>query len=194
MNDFNAYINKGFVIIPKELTSIDTKHRYLDLAVYFILKYHCTNGKSRIGMNKITSKLNISKRDSNLAIKELVKLGHITYKQLPSDKNQYDFNEYTFTSKLESGFEMVGRELLEQNLKAKQIGLLIWLKLNSVSGWYRFKDYTDLGNKLGCTRQTASKYIKDLSDYIEPSNAGGIHFTNKIFTFKDNTIKTNIIL
>lgn len=196
MSNISAYVNTGFVIMPKELTRIDTKHRFLDIAIYFVLKSHCCNGKSRIGFDKITAKLNISKRDASLALKELKELGYINCEQLPSDKNQYVFNEYEFTSNLDAGFEMIGRELINQNLKAKQIGLLIYLKLASEFGWYRFRDYTELGKKLGVTRQTASKYIKDLKDYIEPSKAGGLHFINQIFTFKERkeTTKLTFIL
>lgn len=159
----------GFVLIPKKLSEIESKHRYLDIAVYYVIRYFKCDTTSRISFDKIVEKLNITKKDAIKAVKELVALEIITYKQIPSENNDFKFNEYYFDKALDNSFEMVGRELLEQNLKAKQIGLLIYLKLKSVSGWYRFKDYADLGKKLGCTRQTASKYIKDLSGYIEPS-------------------------
>lgn len=196
MTDFNASIKSGFVIVPKELASIDTKHRYLDIAVYYVLKYYCCNGKSRISWNKISAILGISKRDVNTAIKELKQLGHIDYIKLPSDKNDYEFNEYNFTSELKVGFEMIGKDLINQNLKAKQIGLLIYLKLASEFGWFHFNTIKEFAEMIGVTRQTASKYIKDLSAYIEPSKVGGLHFINQIFTFKEQnqTVKTNIEL
>ena len=172
------------------MSEIEGKHRYLDIAVYFTIRCFKCDNTSRISYEKIVDKLGITKKDAIKAVKEMVELKIISYKQIPSEHNSFKFNEYYFDKELDQHFEMVGRDLLEQNLKAKQIGLLIYLKLDSLFGWYRFRDYTELGKKLGCTRQTASKYIKELSDYIEPSKAGGIHFTNKIFTFKDKQERT----
>lgn len=185
---------KGFVLIPKKLGELNTKNRYIDIAVYFVIRSYYCNGKAAIGYKKIQEKLGISNRDIIKAINDLKEEKLLTYKYVNSDNNDYVFNEYTFNKDYDRCFEMVGTSLIGQNLKAKQIGLLIYLKLNSISGWYYYKDYTDLASKLGCTRQTASKTIKDLEAFIRPSKAGGIQFINKIFTFKETAEKPQYII
>lgn len=184
----------GFVLVPKELSKIDSKNRYLDIAVYYVIRFVESNYVSRISLDKICKKLHITKRDAIKAVRELKELKILDYIQIPSEVNDYKFNEYHFNKELDKRFEKIGKDLLTENLKAKQIGLLIYLKLISEFGWLRFKNITEFANIVGVTRQTASKYIKDLSTYIELSKVNGLHFINNIFTFKDiQTKNTNTI-
>lgn len=181
----------NFVMIPRDLGGIESKNKFLDLAVYFtISRFRCGNS-SKISYNKIVEYLGISKTDAVKAVKDLKENGFIKYDSIPI-YDVYYYNEYYFSKT--SNFEMISPDLLKKGLKAKQIGLLIYLKLNSISGWYYYKDYSDLARKLGCTRQTASKLIKELGEYFKVSKSGGIQFTNKIFTFKKEIEEIDIII
>ena len=183
-----------FVLIPKKLRELDSKHRYLDIAVYFTIRCFLNGRNACISYKKIKEKIHINDRDIKTAITELKDNKLLTYRYKDSVNNDFVYNEYYFDKSLDKHFEMVGIDLLKCNLKAKQIGILIYLKLNSVSNWFRFKDYKELGSNLGVSRQTASKYINELSDFIEPSKAGGVHFINKIFTFKDKEETTKKLI
>lgn len=184
MDKVNATVKGQFTALPTKLGELDYKNRFIDIAVYFVISSFRSGNTSKVSYDKITKVLHISKRDAIQAVSELIEKGFFIVKKEMMTISLFNHNKYFFNKAYDCNFEMISPDLLKKGLKAKQIGLLIYLKLNSISGWYYYKDYSDLARKLGCTRQTASKLIKELGEYFKASKAGGIQFTNTIFTFK----------
>lgn len=188
---------KQFVKLPKELSTIISKDRYLALAVYFTIRSHQNQytNKARFSTKNIAEQLGICERDVVKAIKILEENNHIKVEKLKSQNNAFEFSEYSFTDKPEDNFEMIDIRFLYEKIPARYKGLLIFLKLNcEVDGiWFRYKSLTELAKIIGVTRKTASKYLKDLDKYIEPSKVEGLHFISELFTLKELTLKPIIL-
>ena len=180
-----------FVKVPKKLGTLEPKDRYLAIAVYFAIRSRqdSITLKARYSQEHIADQLGICKRDVIKALEILKKNKLITVEQLKSKNNAFEFSQYSFIDY--DNFEMIDVNFLYEKIPAKYKGLLIYIKLNCEANWYRYKNITDFASKIGVTRKTASKYLKDLDKYIEPSKVEGLHFTSKLFTLKEQeTIKS----
>lgn len=129
----------------------------------------------------------------NKALQILKKNKLITVEQLKSRNNAFEFSQYSFIDY--DNFEMIDINFLYEKIPAKYKGLLIFIKLNceTNSNWFRYKTITEFASKIGVTRKTASKYLKDLDKYIEPSKVEGLHFISEYFTLKEPELKPIIL-
>lgn len=181
-----------FITITRKFLDFKLKNRYLDLAVYAVLKSCKTDNISHISYNKISKRLGISKSYIKIALDELTE-NNLVYINKVQGK-EYDFNEYKFNKDFEVSVEYIRYSVFEEPLKAKELGILLYLKLISEGNWLDFKNFSELGNILGMSRQTAAKYIKGFNKYLEPSKVCGYRFINPNFTvsnYTDLNKKTN---
>jgi DNA-binding MarR family transcriptional regulator len=146
------------------LTFLNLKEgtKFIDVLVYAAIALHTDSetGKARIGMRTIAEKYNITLLKVEQSVERLKKNGYINYIKLLSFNNDYVFNEYTFPEIKD--FLMLKPELLTEDLKPKDRGILIYLQLACE---YKSNTITEttlegLANRIGITRQTMSKYYK----------------------------------
>ena len=162
-----------FIQIPRKFLELEKGTKFVDVLVYAALDNQKDNKTytSRIGMRTISEKYNIPLSKVEDAIKRLKDSGYIDYKQYPSPNNpDYKFNEYSFPllkeGKMKEGFLMLNPTLLEQPLKPKDRGVLIYLQLIAIPCMNDIAEtkMEDIARLLKITRQTASKYIKAFLD------------------------------
>ena len=109
---------------------MDKGTKFVDVLVYAAIDNQKDNSTytSRIGMRTIADKYNIALSKVEDAIKRLKESGYIDYKQYPSQNNsEYVFNEYTLPKPKD--FLMLDPQLLVEDLKPKDKGVLIYLQL-----------------------------------------------------------------
>ena len=169
-----------FIKIPRTFNNLKEGTKFIDVLVYAAIALHTDeeSGKARIGMRTIAEKYNISKQKVEEAVARLKKNGFIDYEKLPSLTNDYVFNEYSFPEIKD--FLMLKPELLDEELKPKDRGILIYLQL---SAEYELNDIMaetiqQIADKVGITRQTMSKYLKSFSDngYILAPNKNSRYY------------------
>lgn len=161
-----------FIKIPRTFLNLKEGTKFIDVLVYAAIawQYDEEEKRSRIGMRTIAEKYNISKQKVEEAVARLKDNGYISYTQIKSENNEYVFNEYRFPEIKD--FLMLKPELLTEDLKPKERGILIYLQLIS---WYETGEILetkieDIAKRIGITRQTMSKYLKLFSEngYITP--------------------------
>lgn len=155
-----------FVQIPRKFLELKAGTKFLDVLVYAIIdnQKDSTTRKSRIAMRTMATKYNIPLSKVELAVKRLKMAGFIDYTQLESEVNDYVFNEYTLAEHRD--FLMLDPKLLTQDLKPKERGILIYLQLIAEMGLNAIIATTieDIANRIGITRQTMSKHLKNFTD------------------------------
>lgn len=155
-----------FIKIPRKFLSLKEGTKFIDVLVYAAIVLHtdAETGKSRIGIRTIAEKYNISKQKVEEAVERLKKGEYLNYSKLPSSVNDYVFNEYEFP--VIKDFLMLDPELLAQDLKPKERGILIYLQLIAEMGINDIVATTieDIANRIGVTRQTMSKHLKNFTD------------------------------
>ena len=151
-----------FIKIPRTFLNLKEGTKFIDVLIYAAIALHTDSetGKARIGMRTIAEKYDIALSKIEAAIDRLKKNGFINYIKLPSINNEYVFNEYEFPEIKD--FLMLKPELLTEDLKPKERGILIYLQLACE---YKSNTITEttiegLANRIGITRQTMSKYYK----------------------------------
>jgi DNA-binding MarR family transcriptional regulator len=151
-----------FIKIPRTFLNLKEGTKFIDVLVYAAIALHTDSetGKARIGMRTIAEKYNITLLKVEQSVERLKKNGYINYIKLLSFNNDYVFNEYTFPEIKD--FLMLKPELLTEDLKPKDRGILIYLQLACE---YKSNTITEttlegLANRIGITRQTMSKYYK----------------------------------
>lgn len=185
-----------FIRIPRKFLELDKGTKFIDVLVYAALEYQKdgTTGKSRISMRTIAEKYNIALSKIEDAVKRLTESGYIEYTQYPSPKNKdYVFNEYSFPyNKKQYGYLKLKPELLTQNLKPKDRGLLIYLQLIAVPNMNDIAEtkIEDIAKQLKITRQTTSKYLKYFLDIEQISK--GKHFYKCKYLAKEDKPETKI--
>ena len=162
-----------FIQIPRKFLELEKGTKFVDVLVYAALDNQKDNKTytSRIGMRTISEKYNIPLSKVEDAVKRLKDSGYIDYKQYPSPNNpDHKYNEYTFPllkkGKMKDGFLMLNPTLLEQPLKPKDRGVLIYLQLIALPNMVDIMEtkMEDIAKLLKITRQTASKYIKAFTE------------------------------
>ena len=185
-----------FIQIPRKFLELEKGTKFVDVLVYAALDNQKDNKTytSRIGMRTISEKYNIPLSKVEDAIKRLKDSGYIDYKQYPSPNNpDYKFNEYSFPllkeGKMKDGFLMLNPTLLEQPLKPKERGILIFLQLIAIPNMNDIFEtkMEDIAKRLKITRQTVSKYLKFFEDknYISK----GKHYYKCQYVAKDKPVK-----
>lgn len=151
-----------FIKIPRTFLKQTEGTKFIDILVYAAIALHTDSetGKARIAIRTIAEKYNIASSKVEPAIQRLKKNGYLSYSQLPSLTNDYVFNEYEFPEI--KAFLMLKPELLTEDLKPKERGILIYLQL---AAEYNTNDIAEttiegLAKRIGITRQTMSKYYK----------------------------------
>lgn len=163
-----------FITIPRKFQKQTEGTKFIDVLVYAIIALHkdSITGKSRIGMRTISEKYNIALSKVEAAINRLKTNGYISYIKLESEVNDYVFNEYSFPDIKD--FLMLKPELLTEDLKPKERGILIYLQLIAEIDINDIAETTieGIANRMGITRQTMSKYLKYFVDnnYITKGN------------------------
>lgn len=151
-----------FIKIPRTFLNLKEGTKFIDILVYAAIALHTDSetGKARIGMRTIAEKYDIALSKIEAAIDRLKKNGFINYIKLPSINNEYVFNEYEFPEIKD--FLMLKPELLTEDLKPKERGILIYLQLAAERELNTIAETTieGLANRIGITRQTMSKYYK----------------------------------
>lgn len=151
-----------FIKIPRTFLNLKEGTKFIDILVYAAIALHTDSetGKARIGMRTIAEKYDIALSKIEAAIDRLKKNGFINYIKLPSINNEYVFNEYEFPEIKD--FLMLKPELLTEDLKPKERGILIYLQLAAERELNTITETTieGLANRIGITRQTMSKYYK----------------------------------
>ena len=151
-----------FIKIPRTFLNLKEGTKFIDILVYAAIALHTDSetGKARIGMRTIAEKYDIALSKIEAAIDRLKKNGFINYTKLPSINNEYVFNEYEFPDIKD--FLMLKPELLTEDLKPKERGILIYLQLAAERELNTIAETTieGLANRIGITRQTMSKYYK----------------------------------
>lgn len=155
-----------FIQIPRKFLALKTGTKFIDVLVYAAIDFQkdSTTHKSRIGLRTIADKYNIALSKVEDAVKRLKTNGFLDYIQLKSEVNDYVFNEYTLPKSKD--FLMLNPDLLVQELKPKEKGVLIYLQLIAFLEMNDIQE-TNIGNiakRIGVTRQTMSKYIKFFLD------------------------------
>lgn len=155
-----------FIKIPRTFLNLKEGTKFIDILVYAAIawQYDEEEKRSRIGMRTIAEKYNISKQKVEEAVARLAKNEYFSYTKIKSENNEYVFNEYRFPEIKD--FLMLKPELLTEDLKPKDRGILIYLQLIS---WYETGDIMEttiegIAKRIGITRQTMSKYLKFFSD------------------------------
>ena len=151
-----------FIQIPRKFLALKTGTKFIDVLVYAAIDFQkdSTTHKSRIGLRTIADKYNIALSKVEDAVKRLKTNGFLDYIQLKSEVNDYVFNEYTLPKSKD--FLMLNPDLLVQELKPKEKGVLIYLQLVAEIGINDIVETTieGIANRIGITRQTTSKYLK----------------------------------
>lgn len=151
-----------FIKIPRTFLNLKEGTKFIDVLVYAAIALHTDSetDKARIGMRTIAEKYGVSKQKVEEAIDRLKKNGFINYTKLPSINNEYVFNEYEFPEIKD--FLMLKPELLDEDLKPKERGILIYLQLAAERELNTITETTieGLAKRIGITRQTMSKYYK----------------------------------
>lgn len=151
-----------FIKIPRKFLKQTEGTKFIDVLVYAAIALHTDSetGKARIGMRTIAEKYNITLLKVEQSIDRLKKNGYINYIKLLSFNNDYVFNEYEFPEIKD--FLMLKPELLDEDLKPKERGILIYLQLASERELNTIMETTIEGvaKRIGITRQTMSKYYK----------------------------------
>lgn len=151
-----------FIKIPRTFLNLKEGTKFIDVLIYAAIALHTDSetGKARIGMRTIAEKYDIALSKIEAAIDRLKKNGFINYIKLPSINNEYVFNEYEFPEIKD--FLMLKPELLTEDLKPKERGILIYLQLAAERELNTIAETTieGLANRIGITRQTMSKYYK----------------------------------
>lgn len=197
-----------FIQIPRNFLELERGTKFVDVLVYAALDYQKDGDThtSRIGMRTIAEKYNIALSKVEDAIKRLKDSGYIDYKQYTSPNNpDYKYNEYSFPllkeGKMKDGFLMLNPTLLEQPLKPKDRGILIYLQLVAEIGINDIAETTieGIASRIGVTRQTMSKYLKYFVDKNQITK--GRHYykchylANKdIPVVQDDSVKTYYIM
>lgn len=155
-----------FIKIPRTFLNLKEGTKFIDVLVYAAIALHTDSetDKARIGMRTIAEKYNITLLKVEQAVARLAKNEYFSYTKIKSENNEYVFNEYRFPEI--KNFLMLKPELLTEDLKPKERGILIYLQLIS---WYETGSILetkieDIANRIGVTRQTMSKYLKFFSD------------------------------
>lgn len=155
-----------FIQIPRKFLALKTGTKFIDVLVYAAIDFQkdSTTHKSRIGLRTIADKYNIALSKVEDAVKRLKTNGFLDYIQLKSEVNDYVFNEYTLPKSKD--FLMLNPDLLVQELKPKEKGVLIYLQLIAEIGINDIAETTieGIANRMGITRQTTSKYLKFFVD------------------------------
>ena len=156
----------SFIQIPRKFLELKAGTKFIDVLVYAAIDFQkdSTTYKSRIGMRTIADKYGIALSKVEAAISRLKKIGYLDYTQIKSDTNEYVFNEYTLPKPKD--FLMLDPQLLVEDLKPKDKGVLIYLQLIAVEGINDIAQTTieGIANSIGITRQTMSKYLKYFVD------------------------------
>lgn len=151
-----------FIKIPRTFLKQTEGTKFIDVLVYAAIALHTDSetGKARIAIRTIAEKYNIASSKVEPAIQRLKKNGYLSYSQLPSLTNDYVFNEYEFP--VIKDFLMLKPELLDEDLKPKERGILIYLQLAAERELNTIMETTieGLAKRIGITRQTMSKYYK----------------------------------
>lgn len=151
-----------FIKIPRTFLNLKEGTKFIDVLVYAAIALHTDSetNKARIGMRTIAEKYDIALSKIEAAIDRLKKNEFINYTKLPSINNEYVFNEYEFPEIKD--FLMLKPELLTEDLKPKERGILIYLQLAAERELNTITETTieGLANRIGITRQTMSKYYK----------------------------------
>ena len=151
-----------FIKIPRTFLNLKEGTKFIDVLVYAAIALHTDSetDKARIGMRTIAEKYDIALSKIEAAIDRLKKNGFINYTKLPSINNEYVFNEYEFPEIKD--FLMLKPELLDEDLKPKERGILIYLQLAAERELNTIAETTieGLAKRIGITRQTMSKYYK----------------------------------
>ena len=155
-----------FIQIPRKFLALKTGTKFIDVLVYAAIDFQkdSTTHKSRIGLRTIADKYNIALSKVEDAVKRLKTNGFLDYIQLKLEVNDYVFNEYTLPKSKD--FLMLNPDLLVQELKPKEKGVLIYLQLIAEVDLNDIAETTieGIANRMGITRQTTSKYLKQLED------------------------------
>lgn len=183
-----------FVKIPRKFLELRDNTKFIDVLVYAALDFQKNKdtSKSRLGMRTIANKYDISLMTVEASVKRLSDLKFITIEKLPSFKYEdRTFNEYSFTL-LKEPFLMLNPELLTLPISAKERGVLIFLQLIAVIGLNDIAEtkIEDIANRLGITRQTASKYLKIFLNEGYITKPKHLYICKYLF----NTPKTSLVL
>lgn len=153
-----------FIKLPTTLRNLTNKHRYIDLAVYLTIRSTENDGKSKYGWDKIARKLSISKQTVGESLRRLEEIKVIKIKQEQSSKIDGVYNIYEFIDT--DSFVAIRYDLLDKGLKGKNLGILLYLQLQSDFDILPIKK-SELPTLLGCTDRTVRNYLKELSNYIK---------------------------
>lgn len=177
-----------FIKIPRTFLDLNEGTKFIDVLVYAVIALHTDQDtkKARIGMRTIADKYNISLSKVEPAINRLIENEYLSCTKIKSEINDYVFNEYSFPAIKD--FLMLNPDLLTEDLKPKERGVLIYLQLIAE---YDSNDIAEttiegIAKRIGITRQTTSKYIKYFLDnnYITKE----LYYHCK-YLVKDNTAK-----
>lgn len=153
---------KQFIKLPKKFLELDKNTKFIDVLIYSIIDFYrdSNSDTARIGMRTIAEKYNITLLLVEQAVKRLKDNGYLAVTQLKSNKNDYCFNEYSFLVKDDVIF--LNPEVLTQDLKAKDRGVLIYLQLLTKDKLTDIEktSVSDIARQLKTARQTISKYLK----------------------------------
>lgn len=155
-----------FIKIPRTFLNLKEGTKFIDVLVYAAIawQYDEEEKRSRIGMRTIAEKYNIALSKVEAAIERLTKNEYLSYTKIKSENNEYVFNEYRFPEIKD--FLMLKPELLTEDLKPKDRGILIYLQLIAEIGLNEIVETTveGIAKRIGVTRQTMSKYLKSFEE------------------------------
>lgn len=165
-------MGKQWIRIPRTFLESKKGTKFIDILVYAAIDYQKEGNTSNIGMRTIAEKYNIPLSKVEEAIKRLKEDGFIDYTQFPSQShkdrvyNQYTFPLFNKEGSCNKGFLMLKGDILTQNLKPKERGVLIYLQLIAMPNMNEIAEtkIEEIAELIGITRQTCSKYIKYFLD------------------------------
>jgi DNA-binding MarR family transcriptional regulator len=183
-----------FIQIPRKFLELKEGTKFIDVLVYAAIAFQTDKetSKSRISIKTIADKYNITLSKVEESIKRLKAINYLDYTQIKSETNDYVFNEYVLPKSRD--FLMLKPELLTEDLKAKERGILIYLQLIAEIGINDIAETTieGIASRIGVTRKTMSKHLKYFIDnnYITK----GKHFYQCRYLAKEEINLESIII
>lgn len=172
-----------FVKIPRKLSKLTGKTRYVDLAIYAEIRSRENHTIAKYGYDKLAKKLHISEQTIKESLVRLKGAGYIEITQERTDKfKRLDrntgevidgvYNIYKFIDEKGDGFVAIKTDILNSGFKGKELGILLYLELISDFGIILYKNQSELADKLGFTTKTLRKYLNSFTGYLQPIKYG----------------------
>lgn len=129
---------------------------------------------SYIAFETMHNKYNIRKATAIDAVHELKDNGFLDYKQLPTERTNELYNQYSFPafkpiyskdgrvigSAIKEPYKEIDSAVLTTDLSSKEKGVLLMLHLLSIDTSEIVYEEKEIAEKLGITKRTLDKYIK----------------------------------